>query len=243
MKSDEEIKKLREIIDNSKHLVFFGGAGVSTASNIPDFRSATGIYNESYGNIRIETIISHSFFMSHPDIFYEVYKDKLCFKDAEPNFCHKVLAKLEELGILKAVITQNIDNLHQKAGSKKVIELHGSTYRNYCMKCHKFYDIDYVLNSKGVPYCDCGGMVKPDVVLYEEALNYDDITHAINEISKADTLIIGGTSLSVYPAASFIEYFRGKTLVIINKSRTFLDTKADLLINDNISEVFRKLGY
>lgn len=239
----EKIDALREIIDNSKHLVFFGGAGVSTASNIPDFRSSNGIYNETYGTIPIERIISHSFFMSHPDIFFEVYKEKLCFKDAKPNYCHKVLTKLEELGILKAVITQNIDNLHTLAGTKNVIELHGSIMRNYCMKCHKSYDLDYILNSKGVPLCTCGGIVKPDVVLYEESLDYNSIMNAIKEISEADTLIIGGTSLSVYPAAQFVEYFNGRNLVIINKSDVYKNKDATLVINDDISEVFRLLGY
>lgn len=239
----EKIDALREIIDNSKHLVFFGGAGVSTASNIPDFRSSNGIYNETYGTIPIERIISHSFFMSHPDIFFEVYKEKLCFKDAKPNYCHKVLTKLEELGILKAVITQNIDNLHTLAGTKNVIELHGSVMRNYCMKCHKSYDLDYILNSKGVPLCTCGGIVKPDVVLYEESLDYNSIMNAIKEISEADTLIIGGTSLSVYPAAQFVEYFNGRNLVIINKSDVYKNKDATLVINDDISEVFRLLGY
>lgn len=239
----EKIEALREIIDNSKHLVFFGGAGVSTASNIPDFRSSNGIYNETYGTIPIEQIISHSFFMAHPDIFFEVYKEKLCFKDAKPNYCHTVLTKLEELGILKAVITQNIDNLHTLAGTKNVIELHGSVMRNYCMKCHKSYDLDYVLNSNGVPRCTCGGIVKPDVVLYEESLDYDSIMTAIKEISEADTLIIGGTSLSVYPAAQFVEYFNGRNLVIINKSDVYKNKDATLVINDDISEVFRLLGY
>lgn len=238
-----KIDELREIIKNSKYLVFFGGAGVSTASNIPDFRSSNGIYNEKYGNIPVETIISHSFFTYHPDIFFKVYKEKLCFKDALPNDCHKVLTKLENMGILKAIITQNIDNLHQKAGSKNVYELHGSTYRNYCMKCGKFYDLDYVLNSDNIPLCTCGGIVKPDVVLYEESLDYKTITDSINHISKADTLIIGGTSLSVYPAASFIDYFRGKNLIIINKDTTSRDNDATLVIHDNIAKVFNELGF
>ena len=169
MNDDSKIKRLREILDSSKHVVFFGGAGVSTASNIPDFRGSNGIYNEKYGTIPIERIISHTFFMNHPDIFYSVYKDKLCFPDAKPNYCHLVLAKLEEMGIVKAVITQNIDNLHQMAGSKKVIELHGSVYRNYCMKCHKSFTLNDVLKSKDIiPRCQCGGIIKPDVVLYEE---------------------------------------------------------------------------
>ena len=238
----DKIEALKQMIDSSNgKTVFFGGAGVSTASNIPDFRSSNGIYSESYGTIPIEEIISHTFFMKHPDIFYEVYKEKLCFPNAMPNFCHLALAKLEEKGLLSSVITQNIDNLHQKAGSKKVYELHGSVYRNYCMKCNKFYNLDSVLSSKGVPHCDCGGMIKPDVVLYEESLDYNTITESLKEISNANTLIIGGTSLSVYPAAGFINYFKGNNLVIINKSTTPMDKEADLLINDDISEVFRKL--
>lgn len=238
-----KIEELRKIIDNSKHLVFFGGAGVSTASNIPDFRSSTGIFNEKYGSIPIERIISHSFFMSHPDIFYSVYKEKLCFKDAMPNDCHKALKKLEDLGILKAIITQNIDDLHQKAGSKKVLELHGSTFRNYCMHCHKFYSLDDLMKFDSIPKCSCGGIIKPDVVLYEEPLDNTTVSEAVKEISMADTLIIGGTSLVVYPAAYYIEFFRGKNLVIINKSETPKDYIATLLIHDDIAKVFRELGY
>lgn len=234
---------LKKIIDNSKHLVFFGGAGVSTASSIPDFRSSDGIYSEKYGSIPIETIISHSFFIEHPDIFFKVYKEKLCYKDALPNACHIGLAHLETKGILKAVITQNIDNLHQKAGSKRVIELHGSTYRNYCMKCHKFFPLKKIIEAKGIPYCDCGGMIKPDVVLYGEALDYAPIEEAIFEIKNADTLIIGGTSLSVYPAAAFIDYFHGNNLIIINKDVTIRDSDATIIIRDDISLVFQKLGY
>ena len=238
----DKIEALKEMIDSSNgKTVFFGGAGVSTASNIPDFRSSKGIYNEKYGNIPIEQIISHTFFMRHPDIFYKVYKDKLCFPNALPNHCHKTLSILEKRGLISSVITQNIDNLHQKAGSINVIELHGSVYRNYCMECHKSYSLDDVLKSDGIPKCTCGGMIKPDVVLYEESLDYNSITHALNEISNAETLIIGGTSLSVYPAASFIDYFKGKNLVIINMSPTSRDKEANLLINDDISEVFKKL--
>ena len=239
----DKIEILRKIIDNSNYLVFFGGAGVSTASNIPDFRSSNGIYSKSYGTIPIERIISHSFFMKEPEIFFDVYKSKLCFKDALPNDCHKVLAKLEEMGKLKAVITQNIDDLHQKAGSKEVIELHGSTYRNYCMKCHKFYTLDEIMEKEGVPYCTCGGIIKPDVVLYEEPLDYNTVSRAINHIIKADTLIVGGTSLVVYPAAYYLEYFKGKNLIIINMDETSKDKDATLVIHDDIAKVFRELGY
>ena len=235
---------LRKIIENSKYLVFFGGAGVSTASNIPDFRSSNGIYNEKYGTIPIESIISHSFFVNHPDIFFNVYKEKLCFPEAKPNDCHKVLAKLEEMGILKAVITQNIDDLHEKAGSKKVYKLHGSVTINHCMKCGKEFGLDYILKSKGVPLCDkCSGIVKPDVVLYEEPLDYDTVSAAISHISKADTLIVGGTSLVVYPAAYYLEYFKGKNLVIVNMSSTSKDDDATLVIHDDIAKVFRELGF
>lgn len=239
--SDVDI--LRKIIQESKYLVFFGGAGVSTASNIPDFRGSKGIYNEKYGTIPIEAIISHSFFVSHPDIFYNVYKEKLCFPNAEPNDCHKALAKLEQMGILKAVVTQNIDDLHEKAGSKKVYKLHGSVTENHCMKCHKFYSLDYILNSKGVPTCECGGTIKPDVVLYEEPLNDSVVSEALSHITKADTLIIGGTSLVVYPAAYYVDFFRGENLIIINKSNTSKDDDATLVINDDIAKVFRELNF
>ena len=234
---------LKKIIENSKYLVFFGGAGVSTASNIPDFRSSKGIYNEKYGNIPIESIISHSFFMSQTEIFFNVYKDKLVFKDALPNDCHKTLKVLEDLGILKAIVTQNIDNLHQLAGSKEVIELHGSTYRNYCMRCHKFYSIDKVLDTRGIPKCDCGGIIKPDVVLYEEPLDEKSVSSAIRHIMKANTLIVAGTSLSVYPAAYYLEYFQGRNLIIINKDKTPKDNEATLVIHDDLNKVFRDLGY
>lgn len=234
---------LKNIILNSKHLVFFGGAGVSTASKIPDFRSSNGIYNEKYGTIPIETIISHSFFMSNPEIFYNVYKEKLCFPNAQPNDCHLVLAKLEKMGILKSIITQNIDDLHEKAGSKNILKLHGSVTSNHCMKCSKQFGLSYILNSKGLPLCDnCKGLVKPDVVLYEEPLDYNTVEKAISEISKADTLIIGGTSLVVYPAAYYIEYFKGKNLVIINMSETSKDKECTLVIHDDIAKVFRELN-
>ena len=235
-----KLEKLMNIIKNSQHLVFFGGAGVSTASNIPDFRGANGLYNYTP-----EDIISHTFFKEHTKEFYEFYFDKMVYLDALPNECHKFLALLEENKMIDAVITQNIDGLHQKAGSKNVIELHGSVLRNYCMKCGKFYDIYSKpfndINYKGVPKCDCGGIIKPDVVLYEEPLNENDISKAINAISKADTLIIGGTSLVVYPAASFIRYFQGKHLVMINKSVTPQDAYCELVIHEPIGEVLGQI--
>ena len=237
---DEKIKKLIDIIKNSDSIVFFGGAGVSVESNIPDFRSSNGLYNDkSYSKYSPEEILSHSFFMNHTDMFYDFYKNKMIYKDALPNPCHYALAKLEEMGKLKAVVTQNIDNLHTLAGSKKVYELHGSVYRNTCMNCGKKYGIDKILNSKGVPICSCGGIVKPDVVLYEEGLDMDTIKGAVSAISNCETLIIGGTSLAVYPAAGLIQYFRGKNLVIINKSITQYDHHANLVISDKIGEVFK----
>ncbi len=240
----EEIKpkiaKLKEIVSQSDNIVFFGGAGVSTESGIPDFRSVDGLYNQKY-KYPPETIISHSFFVKNPEEFYRFYKDKMIFKDAMPNDAHKKLAELEKNGKLKAVITQNIDGLHQKAGSKNVIELHGSVHRNYCTRCHKFYDLDFVADSEGIPVCECGGIIKPDVVLYEEGLNDQDIEDAIRYISEADTLIIGGTSLVVYPAAGLIRYFRGKNLVVINMSPTQTDSQADLLISDKIGKVLSQI--
>ena len=212
-----EIEKLQKIIDKSDNIVFFGGAGVSTESGIPDFRSPDGLYNQQY-KYPPETIISHSFYQRYPEEFYRFYKDKMLYPDAEPGITHLALAKLEKEGKLKAVITQNIDGLHQKAGSSNVIELHGSVLRNYCERCHKFYGIDKIINSEGVPMCDCGGRIKPDVVLYEEGLDDNNITNAVNYIRHADMLIIGGTSLGVYPAAGLIDYYRGDKLVLINKS-------------------------
>ncbi len=235
-----EIAKLKEIVSQSDNIVFFGGAGVSTESGIPDFRSVDGLYNQKY-KYPPETIISHSFFIRNPEEFYRFYKDKMIFKDAMPNDAHKKLAELEKNGKLKAVITQNIDGLHQKAGSKNVIELHGSVHRNYCTRCHKFYDLDFVADSEGIPVCECGGIIKPDVVLYEEGLNDQDIEDAIRYISEADTLIIGGTSLVVYPAAGLIRYFRGKNLVVINMSPTQTDSQADLLISDKIGKVLSQI--
>ena len=234
-----EIEKLTQILKESNNIVFFGGAGVSTASGIPDFRSSNGLWNEKLKiNFTPEQLVSHTFFMKYPEEFFKFYKDKLIYPNAKPNGCHIALAKLEEMGKLKAVVTQNIDGLHQAAGSKVVYELHGSVLRNYCMKCGTFYDEKFILESEGIPTCPkCGGKVKPDVVLYEEGLDNDIITGAVRAISQADTLIIGGTSLVVYPAAGLIDYFRGKNLVLINKSTTSADGKADLIINDDIAKV------
>lgn len=237
----ESIDKLTELIRNSDNIVFFGGAGVSTESGIPDFRSETGIYNAKkvYGRSP-EELVSHSFFMAHPEEFYNYYRKSLVFADIEPNDAHKALAKLEEMGKLRAVVTQNIDNLHQKAGSKNVLELHGNTFHNYCMKCGKTYDVHYVLNAPGVPRCEvCGGMVRPDVVLYEESLNEDVLESALHFISHADMLIIGGTSLVVYPAAGLIRYYRGNRLVLMNRQETPYDSHADLIIREPIGRAFR----
>lgn len=236
----EEINKLQSIVDESDNIVFFGGAGVSTESGIPDFRSVDGLYNQKY-KYPPETIISHSFYRKNPEEFYRFYKDKMLFPEAKPNKAHMKLAELEAAGKLKAVITQNIDGLHQMAGSRRVIELHGSVHRNYCERCHKFYDLRYVIDAPGVPKCSCGGTIKPDVVLYEEGLNNQDIEDAIHYISEADTLIIGGTSLVVYPAAGLIRYFRGRHLVVINMSPTQSDREADLLITDKIGSVLDQI--
>ena len=234
-----EIEKLTQILRDSNNIVFFGGAGCSCESGIPDFRSASGLWNEKLKiNLTPEQLVSHTMFMKYPKEFFEFYRDKLIYPDAKPNDAHIALAKLEEMGKLKAVVTQNIDGLHQAAGSKHVYELHGSVLRNYCVKCHAFYDEKFILESKGVPTCTkCGGNVKPDVVLYEEGLDDNVIKGAIAAISKADTLIIGGTSLVVYPAAGLINYFRGKNLVLINKSSTSADNKADLVIHEAIGKV------
>jgi NAD-dependent deacetylase len=235
------INELKNIIKNSDNIVFFGGAGVSTESNIPDFRSESGLYNAvtNYGYAP-EQMLSRTFFERHTDVFYKYYKDNMLYLDAKPNDAHYALAKLEHDGKLKAVITQNIDGLHQLAGSKNVIELHGSVHRNYCRKCGASYNADYIKNSDGITKCKCGGTVKPDVVLYEEGLDSDCIDKAIDYISNAEVLIIGGTSLSVYPAASFITYFRGDKLVLINKSSTPYDRKASLVINQPIGEVLKE---
>ena len=234
-----EIEKLTQILRDSNNIVFFGGAGCSCESGIPDFRSASGLWNEKLKiNLTPEQLVSHTMFMKYPKEFFEFYRDKLIYPDAKPNAAHIALAKLEEMGKLKAVVTQNIDGLHQAAGSKHVYELHGSVLRNYCTRCHAFYDEKFILKSKGVPTCTkCGGNIKPDVVLYEEGLDDNVIRGAIAAISKADTLIIGGTSLVVYPAAGLINYFRGKNLVLINKSSTSADNKADLVIHEAIGKV------
>lgn len=237
---EEYIQKLQEIIDKSDNIVFFGGAGVSTESGIPDFRSADGLYNQTY-QYPPETIISHSFFLRRPAEFYRFYRDRMIYPSAKPNITHKFLAKLEETGKLKAVITQNIDGLHQLAGSKNVIELHGSVLRNYCMKCGKFHVLADVMNDEEIPHCECGGVIKPDVVLYEEQLDESAIERTIEAIENADTLIVGGTSLSVYPAAGFIRSFKGENLVLINKSSTSYDSSADLLIQAGLGEVFEKI--
>lgn len=237
---ENEVKRLQEIIDDSNNIVFFGGAGVSTESNIPDFRSADGLYQQQY-KYSPEQIVSHTFFVRHTEAFYDFYKEKMMFLDAKPNPAHLKLAELEACGKLKAVITQNIDGLHQAAGSKNVLELHGSIHRNYCQKCGRFYDGAYVKNSDGVPKCECGGRIKPDVVLYEEGLDSSVIQRSVRAIAEADTLIIGGTSLVVYPAAGFIDYFRGKHLVVINKSSTAKEVMAELSIAAPIGEVLDKI--
>ena len=239
------IEKLKMIIQDSNNIVFFGGAGCSCESGIPDFRSSNGLYSKKLNcNFTPEQAVSHTFFMKYPEEFYDFYKKHLVYPNAMPNGCHIALAKLEEMGKLKAIVTQNIDGLHQAAGSKNVYELHGSVLRNYCMKCHTFYDVNYVLQANSVPICEkCGGTVKPDVVLYEEALDEGILTHAIGAISKADTLIIGGTSLAVYPAAGLIRYFRGKQVVVINKSITSVDATVNLVIHDDIAKVMKDVMY
>ena len=231
-----ERETLKQWLSESENIVFFGGAGVSTESKIPDFRSTDGLYNQQYA-YPPETILSHTFYMRRPEEFYRFYRNKMLFPDAEPNRAHKALAKLEQEGRLRAVITQNIDGLHQKAGSREVLELHGSVLRNYCTKCGKFYGLEAVLESEGVPRCTCGGVNKPDVVLYEEGLDQHTLQKAVYYISNADVLIIGGTSLTVYPAAGLIDYYGGKKLVLINKSVTPMDSRADLVISGPIGEI------
>lgn len=231
-----EQEQLKQWIDESENIVFFGGAGVSTESNIPDFRSVDGLYNQEY-DYPPETILSHSFYLRNTDEFYRFYRNKMLFPDAEPNNAHKALAHLEQMGKLKAVVTQNIDGLHQKAGSREVYELHGSVLRNYCSHCHAFYSLDDILAATGIPHCHCGGIIKPDVVLYEEGLDSYVLERAISYIRNADMLIIGGTSLAVYPAAGLIDYYEGNKLVLINRDKTTRDSQADLIIHDAIGQV------
>lgn len=239
---NDKIKQLSDILRKSNNIVFFGGAGCSCESGIPDFRSSDGLYSKKLSRtFSPEEAVSHSFFMKYPEEFFDFYKSNLIYPNAKPNGCHIALAKLEKLGKLKAIVTQNIDGLHQAAGSKTVYELHGSVLRNYCMSCGEFYDEKFILSSTGIPVCPkCGGRVKPDVVLYEEQLNQTTISKSVQAISCADTLIIGGTSLVVYPAAGLIDYFHGSNLVLINKSSTSADNQANLVINDNIGEVLSK---
>ena len=233
---NENVLKLKEIIDNSDNIVFFGGAGVSTESGVPDFRSVDGLYHQKW-DYPPETILSHTFFMNKPDEFYRFYREKMLIEGVKPNPAHLALAKLEEMGKLKAVVTQNIDGLHQAAGSKEVYELHGSVHRNYCMQCGKFYSFDDIMEMDMVPRCECGGMIKPDVVLYEEGLDNVTIQKSVEAIANADVLIVGGTSLTVYPAAGLVDYYRENKLVLINKDSTGRDGIADLVINEPIGEV------
>lgn len=237
----DAVERLKELVESTDNIVFFGGAGVSTESGIPDFRSQDGLYNQKY-KYPPEQIVSHTFLTKKPQEFFEFYKDRMIYQNAKPNKAHLKLAQWEKEGKLKAVITQNIDGLHQAAGSKNVLELHGSTLRNYCLKCGRRYDIDYVINSKEtIPYCECGGMVRPDVVLYEEGLDMDVIESAVSYIKNADVLIIGGTSLAVYPAAGLIDYYTGDKLVVVNKSATPRDSQADLVVQGSIGEIFDQL--
>lgn len=231
----DNIAVLREWIAGSDNIVFFGGAGVSTESGIPDFRSTDGLYNQQY-DYPPEQILSHTFFMRWPEEFFRFYRDKMLAPSAKPNKAHRALAKLEEQGKLTAVITQNIDGLHQMAGSKKVLELHGSVHRNYCMRCHKFHSMEEILHSEGVPRCSCGGIIKPDVVLYEEGLDQQVLQESVDQIRRADMLIIGGTSLTVYPAAGLLDYYTGNRLVLINKTATARDGLANLVINESIGK-------
>lgn len=237
---ENKIKELKKIIDNSNNIVFFGGAGVSTESGVPDFRSVDGLYNQQY-DYPPEIILSHTFYRKNVEEFYRFYRNKMLFPEAEPNSAHKALAELENMGKLKAVVTQNIDGLHQKAGSKIVYELHGSVHRNYCEKCGRFFGFEDILNTEGVPKCECGGTVKPDVVLYEEGLDQNTIQKSVHAIANAEVLIVGGTSLAVYPAAGLIDYYRGNKLILINKSATPKDSRADLIINDAIGEVLSQV--
>ena len=237
---NSKLDTLKTWVDEARRIVFFGGAGVSTESGIPDFRSVDGLYNQKF-KYPPETIISHSFFEERPEEFFEFYKEKMLPLGFEPNVTHKVLARWEREGKLLAVVTQNIDGLHQKAGSKNVLELHGSVLRNYCVRCHRSFSADFVKNSRGVPRCDCGGVVKPDVVLYEESLDQDVMYRAARAISEADLLIVAGTSLTVWPAAGMIRYYRGSRLVLINRDETPFDHEADLVLHEKLGEVFREL--
>ena len=237
---NSKLDTLKTWVDEAKRIVFFGGAGVSTESGIPDFRSVDGLYNQKF-KYPPETIISHSFFEQRPEEFFDFYKEKMLPLGFEPNVTHKVLARWEREGKLSAVVTQNIDGLHQKAGSKNVLELHGSVLRNYCTRCHKSYSAEFVKNSKGVPRCDCGGIVKPDVVLYEESLDQDVMGRAAMAIAGADLLIVAGTSLTVWPAAGMIRYYRGSRLVLINRDETPYDREADLVLHEKLGDVFREL--
>ena len=237
---EEKIDIFKQMINECNNIVFFGGAGVSTESGIPDFRSEDGLYNQKY-KYPPEMILSHDFFIRNTYEFYKFYKDKMNSLNYQPNITHIKLAELEKNGKIKAVITQNIDGLHQKAGSKTVYELHGSVLRNYCMKCKQFYDGEYVFKSNGIPMCKCGGVIKPDVVLYQEELDDYTVSKSIEAIANADLLIVGGTSLTVYPAAGLINYFRGKHLVLINRDATQYDKKAELVINDSLGNVFKKI--
>lgn len=243
----EGIEELKKIIDESDNIVFFGGAGVSTESGVPDFRSKDGLYNQKdvrFDMYRPEYLLSHSCLMNEPKVYFEFHRQKMDTRDIEPNNAHKYLAKLEELGKLRGVVTQNIDGLHQKAGSNKVYEIHGSALRNYCLKCGKKYPKDYIFETNDpIPHCDCGGMIRPDITLYEEGLPEDAVSGAVNAIAKADVLIIGGTSLTVYPAASYIDYFRGKYLVIINQSELNIRRSDNvLIIKEKIGQVFTELA-
>lgn len=237
---EEKIKQLASLVEQSSRIVFFGGAGVSTESGIPDFRSVDGLYHQKY-DYPPETILSHSFFRSRTKEFYDFYRDKMIYLDAQPNVTHQKLAQWEQEGRLSGIVTQNIDGLHQLAGNHKVYELHGSIHRNYCTSCHKFYGIDAILDSEGVPKCECGGIIKPDVVLYEEGLDEQVMRGAMKAIAESDLLIVGGTSLAVYPAAGMLQYYQGNTLVLINKSPTPYDKNADLLIQAGLGEVFSRL--
>ena len=240
-KVEANVRKMKELIDQTDNIVFFGGAGVSTESGIPDFRSVDGLYHQKY-DYPPETILSHTFYRERPEEFFRFYRDKMLYLDAQPNAAHKKLAQWEREGKLKAVLTQNIDGLHQKAGSRNVLELHGSVLRNYCERCHKFYDAQYMLNSEGIPRCSCGGMIKPDVVLYEEGLDSDILNRAVRAIAEADVLIIGGTSLAVYPAAGLIDYYRGHKLILVNRTPTPRDAEADLVVQGSIGEIFAQLS-